>query len=158
MPKFDASTDRYGWDASEAELSQVRGRCMLLAAANLVLSVLCGVAHTGVTRDNGVGFAATAALVALMVEIIGTVRFQITEPQLPRQAFRSIHRMMTWAPLYHMILMGVAALCALIFCIRAFTGWLDLAVLLGFLLMGACSFFLRRAYQSVRTYQTKELE
>lgn len=158
MPRFDANGNWYGWDAPESELTRAKARCTAFVVANLILSVLCGVCPTAVTRDDWVCFAATAALVALMVELIGVVRFRHAKAYLSRQEFGGIHRMMTWAPVYHILLTAVAWIAAVMSCVRAFSGPLDVLVSVGFLLMGLCSIGMYRAYKGIRTFEMKEVE
>ncbi|MGN0801344.1 MAG: hypothetical protein ACI4MF_01980 [Candidatus Faecivicinus sp.] len=146
MLKFDPDTSWHGWDVSQQELRRTGRACLLLTAANAGLSVLCGVCRTGVTRDNWVGFAATAALVALMAEAIGVVRLLLSRPALSRTEFEGVHRMILWGAFYHILLTIVALLAGIIACVRAFTGPMDLLVLLGLALTALCSAAVRKCY------------
>ena len=123
-----------------------------------MLSLVCGVLPTGVTRHNWVSFAGTAALVALMLEIIAVVRFSLAQSQLDYRTFHSIHWMMDYAPLFHAILMGVAFIAGIFSCIQGFTGVMDLLALLLFVLAAVSSLVLRKIYRAVPTYSLKEHE
>ena len=74
MPRFIVDQKLYGWDGPERQLKRTGNALALLAAGNLLLSVLLGVIPTGVTRHNWVSFAATLALLALLAELIAAVR------------------------------------------------------------------------------------
>ena len=63
MPRIDNNPNACGWalDAPEDRRKQL---CLpLLAGAGLLLSLVCGVADTGATRDAFVSFAATEAMI-----------------------------------------------------------------------------------------------
>ena len=150
------SSSLYGWDAPETKIRSVRKSCALFAAVSLVLSVLSGVLPTGVTRHNWVGFAGTAALVAVMLEIIAVVRFSVAKFQLDYRNFHSIHWMMDYAPLLHIVLMAAALAAGIVSCVQNFTGVLDLLVLMLFLLAGLSSWMLRKTYRGLPTYTVKE--
>lgn len=156
MPRFDPNTNWYGWSAPEAELRRAKRRILALTALNAVLSVLCGVCPTGVTRSNWVGFAATAALAALMVEIIGAARFCMAKETLSSQQFHGIHRMLKWGALYHLLLMVIAVAAGVIACIRDFTGPLDVLAVAGMALTALCSLAVRRAYGRIPTYEAQD--
>ena len=121
-----------------------------------MLSLVCGILPTGVTRHNWVGFAGTAALVALMLEIIAVVRFSIARSQLDYRTFHSIHWMMDYAPLFHAVLMGAAFIAGLVSCFRRFMGVLDVAALCLFILAAVSSLVGRKFYCSVPTHTVKE--
>ena len=146
----------YGWDATPERLSRERKRCILLTACSAALTVACGLIPTAVTRHNWVSFAGTAALVAVLLEIAAVGRFCVTKTQLDYRTFHSIHWMMDYGPLLHMMLMAVALISGIVSCIQGFGGILDLAALVGFALAGISSWFLRKGYQTIPTYQLKE--
>ena len=158
MPSFPITSTLYGWDAPETQLKSVKKTCALFALVSAALSIVCGVLPTGVTRDNWVSFAGTAALVALMLEIIAVVRFYFAKTQLDYRTFHSIHWMMDYAPLFHAILMGVALIAGIVSCFQQFTGALDLLAILLFALAAISSLTLRKVYRAVPTYSMKEHE
>lgn len=153
MPRFSTHSGLYGWDVPEGRLKEVRKTCLILTAMILALTVGCGLIPTGVTRDNWVSFAGTAALLAVMLEIIAVGRFCLAKSQLDYRTFHSIHWMMDYGPLLHAMLMGVALVAGIIFCFRSFTGILDPLVLLGFAVAAAISLAMRRVYQQISTYK-----
>ena len=156
MPKFMVSSSLYGWDAPEMKVRSVRKSCALFTAVSLVLSILAGILPTGVTRHNWVGFAGTAALLAVMLEIIAVVRFSMAKPQLDYRSFHSIHWMMDCAPLLHALLMAVALIAGIVSCIQNYTGILDLLVLFLYILAAAASLRMRRTYRALPVYAVKE--
>ena len=149
MAEFDPNLNGCGWRAPELTLRRAKRSVPLLSAANAVISVLTGVCPTGVTRDRWVGFAATAALAALMAEVIGAVRFCMAQETPPEQQCRSIRRMLRWGALYHLLLMAVAAAAGVIACVRNFTGPLDLAAVAGMALSALCSYWTLRCTRSL---------
>ena len=152
MPRFTLDTQWYGWEGSEQALRQARRHCLTLCLLNAGISLACGMIATGVTRHNWVGFAATAALIALMMECIGSIRFLRARDAMDRRTFESIHQMMRWSAQCHILLMALAVLAGFVSCIQAFTGVLDIAVLAGFLLSLGCSLLFLKTYSAVRTY------
>ena len=158
MPRFIVDTKLYGWDMSEQKLGQIKNRILLLAVLNAVVSVACGIVSTNVTRHNWVSFAATAALIALMMEIIGAARFRMAKSMLDKRGFDSVHNMMRWSAQCHMALMAVAFIAGIVSCCQAFGGAKDILILLGFLVSFACSFFLLRNYQGIPTHSMKAPE
>ncbi|MBQ9326540.1 MAG: hypothetical protein IJ246_12330 [Clostridia bacterium] len=158
MPRFMVDTKLYGWDASEQTLLQKKNRILLLSIGNIVISLVCGLVSTNVTRHSWVGFAATAALIALMMEVIGAVRFRSAKVMLDKRGFDSVQHMLTWSAQCHMVLMAVAWIAGMLSCFQAFGGVLDILILLGFMLSLACSFFLLRTYQSIPTHSMKAPE
>ncbi len=158
MPRFIAGSGLYGWDAPELKLKSAKWRCVLWAAVSLVLSVVCGLVPTGVTRDNLVGFAGTASLAAAMLMIIAAVRFFRAEALLDYRTFHSIHGMMDYAPLFHAMLMITALIAGAVSCFRDFTGAPDLAVLALFTAAAAFSLMARKTYRGIPTYTLKEQE
>ena len=158
MPRFIENSCLYGWDAPKEQLKSVKRYCLLFAGISAVLSLVCGVLPTGVTRHNWVSFGATTALVALMLEIIAVIRFSLARSQLDYRTFHSIHWMMDYAPLFHAVLMGIAFIAGIFSCIQAFTGALDLLALLLFALATVFSLVLRKIYRTVPTYSLKEHE
>ena len=158
MPRFITNSSLYGWDAPEAQLRSAKKYCVLFAAAALILSIVCGILPTSVNRYNWVGFAGTAALVAVMLEIIAVVRFYLAKSQLDYRSFHSIHWMMDYAPLFHAILMGVAFIAGVVSCFQQYTGALDLLALLLFVLAAVSSLVLRRIYRAIPVYSMKEHE
>ena len=156
MAGFDPNPNWYGWSAPETELTRAKRTVLSLSAVNAVISVLTGVCPTGVTRDNWVGFAATAALVALMVEIIGAARFRMAKETLSAQQFHGVHRMLSWGALYHLLLMTAATLAGAIACVRDFTGPLDLLAVAGMALTALCSLAVRRIYRAIPTYEAAD--
>ena len=151
MPRFTVDTKLYGWDMPEQALKREKNTFLLLGLLNAALSIACGVISTGVTRHNWVGFAATAALIALMMAVIAAARFRAAKAMLDKRAFESIHNMMRWSAQCHMALMAVAFAAGVVSCFRAFSGILDLAILMGFALSFACSFLLLRRYDRIPT-------
>ena len=158
MPRFMVDTRLYGWDLTEQALKQRKNRLLLLSLLNAAVSVACGVVSTGVTRHNWVGFAATAAIIALMTEVIAAARFRAAKPLLDRRGFDSLNHMMLWSAQIHMALMAVAFAAGVVSCFQAFAGCMDIAVLLGFALSFACSFFLFHTYKSIPTHHIKAPE
>ena len=155
MPRFMVDSNWYGWDGPENVTNRVKNRCLALSLANAVISFTCGVVSTGVTRHNWVGFAATAALIALMMEIIGAVRFRRAPHVTDKRTFDSIHQMMRWSAQCHMILMALAFAAGAVSCFQAFGGIPDLLILSGFAASFACSWFFLRAYSALPTYSIK---
>ena len=158
MPRFMVDTRLYGWDLTEQVLKQRKNRLLLLSLLNAALSIACGVISTGVTRHNWVGFAATAAIIALMMEVIGAARFRMAKSMLDKRGFDSVHNMMRWSAQCHMALMAVAFAAGVVSCFQAFAGLTDIAVLLGYALSFACSFLLFRTYKSIPTHHVKAPE
>lgn len=158
MPRFMVNSNLYGWDASESQLKSVRKACCGFAGISLVLTVVPGLLRCGVARHSWVGFAATAALVAVMLEIIAVFRFALTRSHLDYRTFHSIHWMMDYASLFHAILMMTALAAGVVSCIQGFTGVLDLLAVILFLLSAVSSLTLHRIYRSVPTYSVKEHE
>ena len=158
MPRFVTNSSLYGWDMPENQLKPVKKACVLFAAVSLVLSIACGILPTGVARDNWVGFAGTASLVAAMLMIIAAVRFILAKSQLDYRTFHSIHWMMDYAPLFHAMLMAVALIAGVVSCFRNFTGALDIAALALFAAAAASSLLMRKTYRGVPTYTLKEQE
>ena len=156
MPRFDTHSGLYGWDAPERRIKEVRKQCLILTGISLILSLGCGLLPTGVARHNWVGFAGTAALVAVLLEIVAVGRFCSAKSQLDYRSFHSIHWMMDYAPLMHIMLMGVAFAAGIISCIQGFTGVMDILCLAGFLLSGAASLMLRKAYRTIPVYKMDE--
>ena len=156
MPGFVTNSKRYGWDAPETVIRSVRRRCIIFVLASLVLSLVCGLLPTGVARHNWVSFAGTAALVAVMLEIIAVVRFCLARTYLDYRTFHSIHWMMDYATIFHAMLMTVALVAGIVSCIQAFTGWLDILALLLFALAAAASVLLRRTYKRLPLYTVEE--
>ena len=151
-------TKLYGWDMPEQALAQKKSRILLLSVLNAVISFACGIVSTNVTRHNWVSFAATAALIALMLEVIGAVRFRMAKSMLDKRAFDSIHNMVRWSAQCHMALMAVAFAAGVVSCFQNFGGILDLAILLGFALSFACSFLFLRRYDRIPTHNTNAPE
>ncbi len=158
MPRFIVDTKLYGWDLPEEKLRQIKNRILLLSVLNAVVSVACGIVSTPVTRHNWVSFAATAALIALMMEVIGAARFRMTKSMLDKRGFDSVHNMMRWSAQCHMALMAVAFAAGVVSCFQSFGGILDLVILLGFVLSFACSFLLLRRYDRILTHSMKAPE
>ncbi|MBQ6527125.1 MAG: hypothetical protein IJI38_01245 [Clostridia bacterium] len=158
MPRFMIDNRLYGWDASEETIKQWKKRLLLLSILNAVISIACGLVSTGVTRHNWVGFAATAALIALMVEVIAAVRFLMARSMLDRRSFESLHQMMRWSAQCHLVLMALAFAAGIVSCVQAFDGIRDVAVLVCFVLSFACSFFFLRLYDRIPTYDIKAPE
>ena len=158
MPRFVTDSHLYGWDVSGAQLRSVSLRCGLYTAVSLVLTIVCGILPTGVTRHNWVGFAGTAALLAVMLTVIALVRFLLAKPPLDYRTFHSIHWMMDYAPLFHAILMILALIAGIVSCFQAFTGILDVVVLILFTVAAASSLLMRKAYRILHEYTMKEHE
>ena len=158
MPRFMVDTKLYGWVMPEQPLRREKNTFLLLSLLNAALSIACGVISTGVTRHNWVSFAATAALIALMMEVIGAVRFQISKSMLDKRGFDSVHNMMRWSAQCHMALMAVAFAAGVVSCFQSFGGILDLVILLGFVLSFTCSFLLLRRYDRIPTHNTNAPE
>lgn len=152
MPRFMVDTKLYGWDMPEQALRREKNTFLALSLLNAAMSIACGVIPTGVTRHNWVSFAATAALIALMMEVIGAARFRIAKSMLDKRGFDSIHNMVRWSAQCHMALMAVAFAAGVVSCFQSFSGILDLAILLGFALSFACSFLLLRRYDRIPTH------
>ena len=153
MSRFMTNTKWYGWNASESAIKQTKRQMLLWAGINAILSLVCGLIPTGVTRHNWVSFAATAALVALAVEIIGIVRFYRAKEQMYQREFEGIDHFIRLSCLFHMILTGVAVIAAIVSCVQSWTGWLDLLALLGLAATGACSFLTVKAYKALPTFE-----
>ena len=66
--------------------------------------------------------------------------------------------MMRWSAQCHMLLMAAAFAAGVVSCFQAFSGILDLAILLGFALSFACSFLLLRRYDRIPTHSMKAPE
>lgn len=158
MPRFEADTRLYGWDMPQDALRREKNRFLLLCGVNAAISLACGLIPTGVTRHNWVGFAATAALIALMMAIIAAARFRMAKPLLDRRGFDGVHHMMLWSAQCHMALTLVAFIAGVISCFQSFTGILDLVILLGFAGSFACSFLFHRAYARIPTHSIKAPE
>ena len=158
MPKFTAGSSLYGWDAPETKIRSVRKSCALYTAAVLILSIVSGLLPTGVTRHNWVGFAGTAALAAVMLEMIAVVRFWAAKSQMDYRSFHSIHWMMDYAPLLHAMLMAIALIAGIVSCIQNYTGETDILVLFLYILAAAASLMTRRTYRVLPTYTIKEQE
>ena len=158
MPRFIVDTKLYGWDMPEQALRREKNTFLLLSLLNAALSIACGLIPTGVTRHNWVSFAATAALIALMMEVIGAARFRAAKVLLDKRSFDSIHHMMRWSAQCHMLLMAAAFAAGVVSCFQAFSGIPDLAILLGFALSFACSFLLLRRYDRIPTHNTNAPE
>ena len=158
MPRFIVDTKLYGWDLPEQKLRQIKNRILLLSVLNAVVSVACGIVSTPVTRHNWVSFAATAALIALMMEVIGAARFRMTKSMLDKRGFDSIDHMVTWSAQCHLVLMAVAFIAGIVSCFQDFGSTKDILILLGFLVSFACSFFLLRNYQGIPTHSMKAPE
>lgn len=158
MPRFIVDTKLYGWDMPEQKLGQIKNRILLLAVLNAVVSVACGIVSTPVTRHNWVSFAATAALIALMMEVIGAVRFRMAKSMLDKRGFDSIDHMVTWPAQCHLVLMAVAFIAGIVSCFQDFGGTKDILILLGFLACFTCSLFLLRSYKSIPTHSMKAPE
>ena len=152
MPRFMVDTKLYGWDMLEQALRREKNTFLALSLLNAAMSIACGVIPTGVTRHSWVSFAATAALIALMMEVIGAARFRIAKSMLDKRGFDSIHNMVRWSAQCHMALMAVAFAAGVVSCFQSFSGILDLAILLGFALSFACSFLLLRRYDRIPTH------
>ena len=153
MPRFMVNTKWYGWNVREGEKRRAGKRMLLFTLLNLVLSLLCGLVPTGVTRHNWVSFAATAALIALAVELIGVVRFLRARDQMDQRTFQGIDNFIRVACVFHMILTGVAVAAAVVSCIQQFSGLLDILVLLGLAATGLCSFLTFRMYRALPTFE-----
>lgn len=158
MPRFMVDTKLYGWDMPEQALRREKNTFLLLSLLNAALSIACGVISTGVTRHNWVSFAATAALIALMMEVIGAARFRMAKSMLDKRGFDSVHNMMRWSAQCHMALMAVAFAAGVVSCFQSFSGILDLVILLGFALSFACSFLFLRRYDRIPTHNMKAPE
>ena len=158
MPRFAVDTKLYGWDMPEQALKREKNTFLLLSLLNTALSIACGVISTGVTRHNWVGFAATAALIALMMAVIGAARFRVAKALLDKRGFDSIHHMMRWSAQCHMVLMAVAFGAGVVSCFQSFSGILDLVILLGFVLSFACSFLFLWRYDRIPTHSMKAPE
>ena len=156
MPRFETDTNWFGWNAPERSVMSAKRRILLLTMVNLMLSILCGLVPTGVTRDKWVSFAATAALVALMLEIIGAVKFYITKNQISRREFQTLYVMLRWASGIHMALTLVAVIAAVVSCVRSWTGIADLLVTAGLLLTGLCSFLVRQNYIALPAFEMED--
>mgnify|MGYP007056185585 CR=1 FL=1 len=155
MPRFIVDTKLYGWDLPEQALRQMKNRILLLAVLNAVVSVACGLVSTPVTRHNYVSFAATAALIALMMEVIGAARFRMAKSMLDKRGFDSVDHMVVWSAQCHLALMAVAFAAGIVSCFQGFGGAKDLLVLLGLIVSFACSLFLLRSYRSIPTHSLK---
>ncbi len=152
MPRFVMDSKLYGWDMPAKELLRAKNRLCLLSGLNVVISVVCGVTPTQVTRFGWVGFAASAALVALMLEIIAAVRFRIAQALLDKCSFDSLHQLMIWPAQCHILLMSVALAAGSVSCFQSFGGALDVIVLLGFGVCLASSLLFIRAYRRIPTH------
>lgn len=158
MPRFIVDQKLYGWDGPERQLKRTGNALALLAAGNLLLSVLLGVIPTGVTRHNWVSFAATLALLALLAELIAAVRFRMVRHALDKRSFDSIHQTLRWSAQCHLLLMAMALAAGVVSCAQAFSGAPDLVVVLGFCLSLAGSLLFLRIYSQLRTYDMKAPE
>ena len=156
MPRFDTHSGLYGWDAPESRIKEVRKQCLILTGISLALSIGCGLLPTGVARYKWVGFAGTAALVAVLLEIVAVGRFCTAKSQLDYRTFHSIHWMMDYGPLLHAMLMGVAFAAGVISCVQGFSGAMDIVCLAGFLLAATASLMLRKAYKTIPVYKLDE--
>lgn len=148
----------YGWDMPEQALVQKKNRILFLSVLNAAVSVFCGIVSTNVTRHNWVSFAATAALIGLMTEVIGAVRFRVAKSMLDKRGFDSVDHMVAWSAQCHMVLMAVAFIAGIVSCFQAFGGVPDIVILLGFTVSFACSLFLLRIYRSIPTHSMKAPE
>lgn len=153
MPRFITNTKWYGWNAPEQAIQQTKRRMLLWMGVNLALSIVCGLIPTGVTRHNWVSFAATAALVALAVEIIGILRFYRAKGQMYQREFEGIDHFIRLSCLFHMILTGVAVIAAIVSCFQNWTGLLDAVALVGLAGTGGCSFLTWSAYRALPTFE-----
>ena len=158
MPRFIVDTKLYGWDMPEQALRREKNVFLVLSLLNAAISIACGVISTGVTRHSWVSFAATAALIALMMEVIGAVRFRAAKALLDKRSFDSIHHMMRWSAQCHMLLMAAAFAAGVVSCFQSFGGILDIVILLGFALSFACSFLLLRRYDRIPTHSMTAYE
>ena len=158
MPRFMVDTKLYGWDMPEQALRREKNIFLALSLLNAAISFACGVIPTGVTRHNWVSFAATAALIALMMEAIGAVRFRMAKSMLDKRGFDSVHNMMRWSAQCHLALMAVAFTAGVVSCFQSFGGILDIVILLGFALSFTCSFLFLRRYDCIPTYSIKAPE
>ena len=158
MPRFMVDTKLYGWDMPEQALRREKNILLLLSLLNVALSIACGVIPTGVTRHNWVSFAATAALIALMMEVIGAVRFRMAKSMLDKRGFDSVDHMVVWSAQCHLVLMAVAFIAGIVSCFQAFGGAKDILILLGFIACFACSLILLRIYQDIPKYSMKAPE
>lgn len=158
MPRFMVDTKLYGWDMPEQALRREKNTFLALSLLNAAISIACGVIPTGVTRHNWVGFAATAALIALMMEVIGAARFRMAKSMLDKRGFDSVHNMMRWSAQCHMALIAVAFVAGVVSCFQSFSGILDLVILLGFALSFAYSFLFLRRYGRIPTHSMKAPE
>ena len=158
MPRFMVDTKLYGWDMPEQALRREKNILLLLSLLNVALSIACGVIPTGVTRHNWVSFAATAALIALMMEVIGAVRFRMSKSMLDKRGFDSVDHMVVWSAQCHLVLMAVAFIAGIVSCFQAFGGAKDILILLGFIACFACSLILLRIYQDIPKYSMKAPE
>lgn len=155
MPRFIADPKWYGWNAPEGAIAQTKKRLLLWAGANAILSLLCGMIPTGVTRHSWVAFAATAALVALAAEIIGIARFCRAKGPMDRRAFEGIDHFIRIACLFHMILTGVAVAAAGVSCVLQWTGILDALALVGLAGTGLLSFLVTKDYKALPVFEMK---
>ncbi len=158
MPRFIVDTKLYGWDMPEQALRREKKTFLVLSLLNAAISIACGVISTGVTRHSWVGFAATAALIALMLEVIGAARFRMAKSMLDKRGFDSVHNMMRWSAQCHLALMAVAFTAGVVSCFQSFGGILDIVILLGFALSFACSFLFLRRYDRIPTHSMKAPE
>ena len=156
MPRFITNTKWYGWNAPEGEIRQTKLRLLFLVGINLVLSLVCGLIPTGVTRHNWVSFAATAALVALAAEIIGVVRFYLAKEHMYQREFEAIDHFIRLPCLLHMTLTLAAVIAAIVSCIQNWTGWLDALLLLLLTGTGVCSFFVYQMYRALPTFEMQQ--
>ena len=152
MPRFVTNTKWYGWRAPEGELRQTRLRLLFLVGINLIISIACGLIPTGVTRNNWVSFAATAALLAMAAEVIGAVRFYRAGEQMYQREFEAIDHFIRLPCIMHIMLTLVALVAAIVSCIRNWTGWLDALVLILLASTGACSFLVYRLYRALPAF------
>lgn len=158
MPRFIVDTKLYGWDMPEQALRQKKNRILFFGILNTAVSLVCGIVSTNLTRHNWVSFAATAALIALMMEIIGAVRFRMAKSMMDKRGFDGVDHMVTWSAQCHMVLMAAAFIAGIVSCFQTFDGVLDIVILLGFLVSFACSLLLLRVYKSIPTHSMKAPE
>lgn len=156
MPRFIADSKWYGWNASEGAIARTKKRLPLWAGANAILSLLCGIIPTGVTRHSWVSFAATAALVALAAEIIGIARFCRAKGPMDRRAFEGIDHFIRISCLFHMILTGVAVAAAIVSCILEWTGIMDALALIGLVGTGLLSFLVVKDYKLLPVFKMEK--
>lgn len=155
MPRIDNNPNACGWALDAPEDRRKRLCLPLLTGVGLLLSLACGVADTGATRDAFVSFAAIAALAPLMTQLIAVVRFLLAKKALPHRDFASIDQMLRLSALLHAALSLAAGAAAVLFCIRSWTGAADALVAAGLLLAGGCSACVHRFYASIPAFEQK---